>query len=303
MSFVPTNNGNMGGMPDISARMKPVGSMGHYESQGMDRAVTIGQDGRPMGRVEEVPPFDLLTEDNKHIIEQRKRQKEAQRRKRLQENTNQNKSKAPADNANIIDSVKKELVGKNFKYITKEKFGNIVEVVDCRMVNEEIEIIMNDGFSIQIADLESQFVTYYDVEENFVEQEPVIEAPRVEAIPKVSAPKVNLPSSQNNSNLPSSPLRDLLSSRKKNPTSISIEIDIDLVKKDFYNIIDESYDNAIDYVIEHVMNNLTIDQVKDSIKKKLIMYYKSEQNSVINEEFENKEIYKEPETIILEKSQ
>lgn len=303
MSFVPTNNGNMGGMPDISARMKPVGSMGHYESQGMDRAVTIGQDGRPMGRVEEVPPFDLLTEDNKHIIEQRKRQKEAQRRKRLQENTNQNKSKAPVDNANIIDSVKKELVGKNFKYITKEKFGNIVEVVDCRMVNEEIEITMNDGFSIQVADLESQFVTHYDVEENFVEQEPVIEAPRVEATTKVSAPKVNLPSAQNNSNLPSSPLRDLLSSRKKNPTSISIEIDIDLVKKDFYNIIDESYDNAIDYVIEHVMNNLTIDQVKDSIKKKLIMYYKSEENSVINEEFENKEIYKEPETIILEKSQ
>jgi len=195
------------------------------------------------------------------------------------------------------------LIGKNFKYITKEKFGNIVRVEDCRMVNEEIEIIMNDGFSIQLADLESQFVTHFDIDEHFVEREPVIEAPRVEATPKVSAPKVNLPSAQNNSNLPSSPLRDLLSSRKKNPTSISIEIDIDLVKKDFYNIIDESYDNAIDYVIEHVMNNLTIDQVKDSIKKKLIMYYKSEENSIINEEFENKEIYKEPETIILEKSQ
>jgi hypothetical protein len=43
--------------------------------------------------------------------------------------------------------------------------------------------------------------------------------------------------------------------------------------------------------------------VKESIKKKLSLYYKSEENSIINQEFENKEIYKEPETIILEKSQ
>jgi hypothetical protein len=83
MSFTASNN-NMGGMPDINVRMTSVGGQGHYESQGIERAVVIGQDGRPMGNVESVPPFDLLTEENRHIIEQRKRQKEAQRRKQLE---------------------------------------------------------------------------------------------------------------------------------------------------------------------------------------------------------------------------
>lgn len=303
MSFVPSNNGNMGGMPDISARMMPVGSTNNYESQGMERAVTIGQDGRPIGRIQEVPPFDLLTEENRHVIEQRRRQKEAQRKKNLEENKKQNKPKAPIDPSNILESVREELIGKNFKYISTEKFGNIVKVVDCRMTNGEIEIVMEDGFNIQLVDIESQFIMHHDIEESVEENAPIVNNSQIKSAEKLIAPKSNVTSTSNNSNLPSSPLRDLLSSRKKNPTSISIEIDIDLVKKDFYNIIDESYDNAIDYVIEHVMNNLTIDQVKDSIKKKLIMYYKSEENSIINEEFENKEIYKEPETIILEKSQ
>ena len=66
MSFTATNNGQGGGMPDIQVRMVPTGNgLGTYESQGVDRAVTIGQDGRPIGNVQYVPPFDLLTEENR----------------------------------------------------------------------------------------------------------------------------------------------------------------------------------------------------------------------------------------------
>lgn len=299
MSFTASNN-NMGGMPDISAKMMPVGQSNHYESQGMERAVVIGQDGRPIGNVESLPPFDLLTEENRNIIEQRKRQKEAQRRKQMEQRENQNKPKVPVNIDDALSGIKREIIGKSFKYITTTKFGTIVEVNDCVMKDNEIELVMSDGHRILLADLESQFIPEISLIEDSIEE--IVETPKTKIEPKkqeVIPQKVT----SFNSGLPNSPLRDLLSSRKKNPTSISVDIDIDLVKKDFFNIIDDSYDNAIDYVIEHVMNNLTIDQVKDSIKKKLLLYYKSEENSIINEEFENKEIYKEPETIILEKSQ
>lgn len=300
MSFTASNN-NMGGMPDISAKMRPVGQSNHYESQGMERAVVIGQDGRPIGNVESVPPFDLLTEDNRHIIEQRKKQREAQRRKQLEQRANQNKPKAPVNTDDVLSSIKREIIGKSFKYITNSKFGTIAEVVDCAMKDDEIELIMNDGHRILLADLESQFIPETILIEDSIIEE-VVETPIIKTESKKQELVPKKPVSFN-SGLPNSPLRDLLSSRKKNPTNISVDIDIDLVKKDFFNIIDDSYDNAIDYVIEHVMNNLTIEQVKDSIKKKLLLYYKSEENSIINEEFEKKEIYKEPETIILEKSQ
>lgn len=300
MSFTPSN-GNIGGMPDINARMTSVGSQNNYESQGIERAVIIGQDGKPMGSVQSVPPFDLLTEDNKHLIEQRRRQKEALRRKQMEERANQNKPKVPVNTGDILEGVKRDIIGKSFKYITSSKFGTVVEVVSCSMKDNEIEVVMNDGYRILLADLESQFIADIKISDeiydgSIVEQpKPILEEKKVE-------PVQNKPV-QNNSNLPNSPLRDLLSSRKKNPTNISIDIDIDLVKKDFFNIIDDSYDLAFDYVIEHVMNNLTIEQVRESIKRKLTLYYKSEENSIINQEFENKEIYKEPETIILEKSQ
>jgi ribosomal protein L9 len=286
----------MGGMPDISAKMQHVGQQNNYESQGMERAVIIGQDGRPIGKIENIPPFDLLTEENKHIIEQRRRQKEAQRKKQLDAKTNQNKPKVEVNSTDILESAKKNIIGRCYKYITVQKFGTVVEVVDCRLNNDEIQIVMDDGHTILLADIESEFIA--DIKnDDFIEDEPKIE------IPTKKVETIQTKAISYSSNLPNSPLRDLLSSRKKNPNIISIDLQIDLVKKDFFGIIDDSYDNAIDYVIEHVMNNLTLKDVKESIKKKLSLYYKSEENSIINQEFENKEIYKEPETIILEKSQ
>ncbi len=295
MSFTASNN-NMGGMPDISAKMQHVGQQNNYESQGMERAVIIGQDGRPMGKIENTPPFDLLTEENKHIIEQRKRLKEAQRKKQLDAKTNQNKPKVAVNSADILDIAKRDIIGKWFKYITVQKFGTIVEVVDCRLINDEIQIVMDDGHTILLEDIERDFIPDIKIDDFIVDE------PKKELPPKKVETFQTQPISHS-SHLPNSPLRDLLASRKKNPNSISIDLQIDLVKKDFFGIIDDSYDNAIDYVIEHVMNNITLKDVKESIKKKLSLYYKSEENSIINQEFENKEIYKEPETIILEKSQ
>jgi hypothetical protein len=262
----------------------------------MERAVIIGQDGRPIGKIENIPPFDLLTEENKHIIEQRRRQKEAQRKKQLDAKTNQNKPKVEVNSTDILENAKKNIIGRCYKYITVQKFGTVVEVVDCRLNNDEIQIVMDDGHTILLADIESEFIA--DIKnDDFIEDEPKIE------IPTKKVETIQTKAISYSSNLPNSPLRDLLSSRKKNPNIISIDLQIDLVKKDFFGIIDDSYDNAIDYVIEHVMNNLTLKDVKESIKKKLSLYYKSEENSIINQEFENKEIYKEPEMIILEKSQ
>jgi ribosomal protein L9 len=286
----------MGGMPDISAKMQHVGQQNNYESQGMERAVIIGQDGRPIGKIEDIPPFDLLTEENKHIIEQRRRQKEAQRKKQLDAKTNQNKPKVEVNSTDILESAKKNIIGRCYKYITVQKFGTVVEVVDCRLNNDEIQIVMDDGHTILLADIESEFIADIKIDD-FIEDEPKIE------IPTKKVETIQTKAISYSSNLPNSPLRDLLASRKKNPNIISIDLQIDLVKKDFFGIIDDSYDNAIDYVIEHVMNNLTLKDVKESIKKKLSLYYKSEENSIINQEFENKEIYKEPEMIILEKSQ
>jgi hypothetical protein len=300
MSFTPTNNGGGGSMPDINVRMVPVGQPNNYESQGMERAISIGQDGRPIGKVEYVPPFDLLTEENRQIIEQRKRQNEAKKRK-------ENEAKRLAENPiekmssdEILRRAEKNLIGKSYKYITSDNFGKIVSIVSCQLKeNEEIQITMDDGFTIAFDDLESQFIP--DNSLAFEETEEII----IQEPQKVSTPKVVKEQSTQKfqSSLPNSPLKELLSARKKNMNPISLNLTIDLVKRDFYKILDESYENTIDYVVEHAMSNITMEDVKKAIKKELESYYNIEGSTLTDNELEKKTIYTEPDMIILEKSE
>lgn len=306
MSFTPTNVGQGGGMPDIQVKMVPSsGGLGHYESQGVDRAVTIGQDGRPIGNVQYTPPFDLLTEENRHIIEQRKRQKEAEKRKKEQKN---NPPKPAVNDEERLKIANAEIVGREFQYIVQDKFGQSVSVISCSLKEGDIELTMSDDYTILLSNLETEFLPLSrraPLEESSVETEEidasVIQVKEPKKVQQTSKPVVQNTVLDNS--LPDSPLRALLSSRKKNETPISIDLKIDLVKKDFFKIIDESYDDALDYVVEHVMSGITLEKVKDAIRYQLELYYKSEGRQLTNDEFEKNEIYKEPDTIILEKSE
>jgi hypothetical protein len=306
MSFTPTNNNfGQGSMPDISAKMIQSGSVGNYESQGVDRAVIIGQNGIPIGKVDYAPPYDLLTEENRARVENARRAKEAKRlqleRERNAKNNPKPKVIPPTD---VITSVQKDLIGKSFQYITEGKFGEEVSVVSCQMNNDEIELTMSDDTTIFLNDIESKFlplniknveiITTIDEAEQSAD---IIK--KEESINK----RYNIVETKAESKLPISPLQELLRTRKKNLTPISVDLTIDLVKKDFFKIIDDSYDNALDYVVEHIMNGLTLEDVKNAVKNQLDLYYKSDSRSLTNDDFEKKVIYKEPETIILEKTE
>ena len=309
MSFTPTNVGQGGGMPDIQVKMAPAMSeFGNYESQGVDRAVMIGQDGRPIGNVQYSPPFDLLTEDNRHIVEQRKRQKEAEKRKREQAKNPQKKIEMGDEERLRIANT--EIVGREFQYIIQDKFGQIVSVASCSLRENDIELTMSDGYNILLSNLESIFIPisikYIDEKTSITTEEKdlsAIQTKQVKTIEQVEqVSKTIVQNAPLDNTLQHSPLRALLSSRKKNETSISVDLKIDLVKKDFFKIIDESYDDALDYIVEHVMSGITLKKVKEAIRYQLELYYKSEGRSLTNDEFEKNEIYKEPDTIILEKA-
>lgn len=300
MSFTPTNNNGGGGMPDINVRMVPVGQPNNYESQGMERAVNIGQDGRPMGKIEYPPPFDLLTEENRHVIENRKRQNEAKRRREIEAKNKPLTPQLTLTPDEILKRANDNLIGKSYKYITSEKFGTIVSIVSCQYKNEEIEVVMDDGFSIMFDDLDSQFIP----DNSFVQdiQEEIVK-PKASTLQEPKPTKVQEQPQKFQSSLPNSPLKELLASRKTNLTPISLNLTIDLVKRDFFKILDESYENTLDYVVEHAMSNITMDDVKKAIRKELESYYKIEGSSLVDNDIEKKTIYTEPDLIILEKSE
>ncbi|MEY3310698.1 MAG: hypothetical protein RL348_16 [Bacteroidota bacterium] len=302
MSFTATNNSN-GSLPDINVRMVQVGEGSNYESQGMERAVNIGQDGRPMGKIEYVPPFDLLTEENRNIIEQRKMQKEAQKR-REQEKQNQKPQKQLSSDE-IIERANKDLIGRSYKYITAENFGKIVSIVSSQMQGDELQITMDDGLSIMLDDLDSMFIydSYNSQSTPNVSEQTIAQNNEIVEKPKPINIEQPIVATNISTSLPNSPLRQLLSSRKKNMSPLSVNLTIDLVKRDFYKILDDSYDNAIDYVVEHAMSNITMEDVKNAIKYELERYYKSETIGLTDDEPNENPIYREPDIIILEKSE
>lgn len=307
MSFTPTNAGmGQSSMPDISARMVQSGGQGHFESDGMDRAVIIGQNGLPIGKVDYAPPYDLLTQENRTRIENARRAKEAKRLQMERERNKANNPKPaqPVQPDNILNTVRKDLVGNSFQYIVQGKFGEEVTVISCDMNGDEVEITMSDDTKIFLADIETKFlpVNTRNLEIINTVEEAENSANIIKEEEKANK-RYNLVETKQESSLPSSPLQELLRTRKKNMTTISIDLTIDLVKKDFFKIIDDSYDNALDYVVEHIMNSLTIDDVKSAVKNQLDLYYKSDSRSLTDDEFEKKAIYKEPETIILEKTE
>lgn len=296
MSFTPLNNPDQSnGVPEITTSMRPMHTDSHYQSDNMERAVTIGLDGRPIGGVADTPPFDLLSPDNAARMRQAKALKEAQAR-RAEQNSVPATPSAPINVSDVLAKAKGDLVGRAFSYITSEKFGEVVNVVDCSVDQSSMIVLhMSDGFRTTLEDLEV----------NFIPSSSTGVSPQSIPAHQYSPPVQNtIPVNRSTSSLPSSPLQDLLKSRKRNSASMDIELTLDLVKTDFFKIIDDSYENAIDYVVEHVMNSITLDDVRSAVKHKLIGIYGIVEGSVNDQIDGNTEdmIYRDEksETIILE---
>lgn len=300
MSFTASNSSQGGGeIPSITVQMVPVNSESHFDSSGMDRAVTIGLDGRPQGAIEDIP-YDLLSSENAQMIKMRKAQREAEKRRKKQEQQQHNQmlspqspNLTPIDMDGALQRAKADLVGRKFQYIIPEKFGTLVTTSDCSMQDNRIVMIMDDNNSIFLDELEASLIPAS------------IDLPKNDVQP-ITHPTVVKPiSNQKNgyvSSLPSSPLQDLLKSRKKNPTTTDISLVIDLVKNDFFKIIDDSYENALEYVVEHIMNSISMDDIKNAIRTKMKSIYgiEDEKSSINNDG----DIYNGDTTVIvLDKNQ
>lgn len=70
-----------------------------------------------------------------------------------------------------------------------------------------------------------------------------------------------------------SPVFGLLDKQKKNIVSINIEHEINIPKKELYDILVASFDGAENDIINYIMKNIDIDKIKESIAKALKNIY------------------------------
>lgn len=70
----------------------------------------------------------------------------------------------------------------------------------------------------------------------------------------------------------------LIDKANKKSTTLNIKLDLDLIKKDLFNLIFESYSLSDDEIVDLIVQNLDINLVKESVKSALIDYYKKNKN-------------------------
>jgi hypothetical protein len=70
-----------------------------------------------------------------------------------------------------------------------------------------------------------------------------------------------------------SPLFKLLEKRKKNMVDVSIKLKINLPSKDLYNVLIESFEGAEDEVIDYIISEIEIDEIKRSLSESIKKNY------------------------------
>lgn len=76
---------------------------------------------------------------------------------------------------------------------------------------------------------------------------------------------------------PSNPIHELLKKRKPNLMGISIDLELNVPPKELLSILEDSFENAEDEVVNFVLASISTDDIKKSVRTALSEYYKQQQ--------------------------
>jgi hypothetical protein len=71
------------------------------------------------------------------------------------------------------------------------------------------------------------------------------------------------------------PIQDLIEKAKKSETIINIELKENLISKNLFEVLVESYEGQEDKIVEEIFNTMNFDAIKETIKKQILNYFKS----------------------------
>jgi hypothetical protein len=79
---------------------------------------------------------------------------------------------------------------------------------------------------------------------------------------------------KSNTVISNNPIHELLKKRKTNLMGISIDLELNVPPKELLVILEDSFDNAEDEVVNFVLSSINTEDIKKSVKSALSEYYK-----------------------------
>lgn len=169
---------------------------------------------------------------------------------------------------------KEDLYGYSFRWIKGENKGNITDLQDVIFdpAMNITWIYFTDGTRINYNILD-EFMMRIDADEvNEINM-----AKEMEKNASVTKPSRNIQLSESNAsnNRPdNSPIRTLLQKQKPNWIDVSFNLRLNLPPKSLYDVLDSSFDNAEDEIINFVVDDLDIEIIREALRKNIRDIYK-----------------------------
>jgi hypothetical protein len=156
---------------------------------------------------------------------------------------------------------------KTFQWVKSENAGRICRFRDLHVDNDVVYVNLVDSQTGEPSrinyELMGEFIRCLTDEIDHIGAE----EPRPAQVQKVS---LSAPAPQK------SPVKALLDKQKSNPTEITLTLTLNVPSPALFKVICESFDNAELEVLEHIVEGINIESVRDAVKQTLAEYYTKE---------------------------
>jgi hypothetical protein len=157
-----------------------------------------------------------------------------------------------------------------FQWIKGEDMSVTETYKDVNSNGEDVFIIFKSGKRINLSLLD-EYMVWFPANTRIPETPVIDQKPiRVKSEPMVTSIQY---SDQPNGAFDESPIYKLLKKQKKNTVEVSIKLKLNLPSKDLYNVLCLSFDDAEKEIVDFVLDDVNIDDIKRSLGESIRKSY------------------------------
>jgi len=190
-----------------------------------------------------------------------------------------NKKKKMEISQETLEDVISKYSGMEFQWIKGEDMSVTETYKSVNSNGEDVFILFNSGKRINL-NLLDEYMVWFPANTRIPEPPTVNhELPRPKSEPMVTSIQY---SDQPNVSFDESPIYKLLKKQKKNAVEVSIKLKLNLPSKDLYSVLCLSFDDAEKEIVDFVLDDVNIDDIKRSLGESIRKSYYTASGKVDN---------------------
>ena len=162
---------------------------------------------------------------------------------------------------------------KEFQWIKGDNVGQITMFQDVVQDDDIVFVTFTNNTRCNISLLD-EYVLKLGIGDKPLEISSDMQAAIEQSSDQINTAVVGPAKMKSNTVISNNPIHELLKKRKTNLMGISIDLELNVPPKELLVILEDSFDNAEDDVVNFVLSSINTEDIKKSVKSALSEYYK-----------------------------